>query len=131
GLDDARAVRMARQVLHVRSRVHLAATAAAASSTDRPARGQRRGTEPRRTAARPDRRGVSLERPRAGRVRSLSAVRERLRLDADAGRLPPAPPHLRRRNEREGARGGGAAPRLFLGGAAQLPPWLDRKSVGK
>ncbi len=72
GVDGARAVRVARQVLQLRSRLDLAAPAPGAASADPAARRQRRRARDRGQPPRADRLRLPLGRPGARRVRSLS-----------------------------------------------------------
>ena len=127
GVDGARAVRVARQVLRLRPGLHLAAAAPAAAPADHPARRQRRGARDRRPAA------ACRPAPPTGRSAGPAPSFERYRELAAAKHgwtpgpraLSPRAPRVRGRDERAGPRGGRAAHRLFLAEAPQLSPRLD------
>ena len=68
---------------------------------------------------------IDRSRGRKGIFERYRAARGTPRLDADARALPRAAPRLRGRDERAGAGGSGAASRLLLAEAPELPPRLD------
>src|SRR5262249_11384034 len=119
------ALRLAREIFQIRSRLDLATAHPAAPSADRPPRRQRRGAGDGGQPPRADRSGLSLPHADPGNLRAVPRIRPTARMGARARAPSPPAACLGRREERAGARRSRATPGLLLAQAPELPPGID------